>query len=48
MDRKTLEYIYDEISKLIMKNFEEGIDNRMAKDRAYRDVLRIITSILNK
>jgi hypothetical protein len=48
MDRKTLEYIYDEVSKLIMKNFDEGIGSTMAKDMAYRDVLRIITNILNK
>ncbi|MFZ0511676.1 MAG: hypothetical protein WAM14_08730 [Candidatus Nitrosopolaris sp.] len=47
---KTIDYVYDEVSKLIMNNYEEGIDNvyGRAKDNAYRDVLAILTRILNK
>lgn len=41
-----LERVYDEISKLIMYNFENGNDKRY--DKAYRDCLRIVTNILNK
>jgi hypothetical protein len=52
LDKITLDYVYDEIAKLIVHNFQINNcqivgDYSRGKDLAYKEVLRIITDILN-
>ena len=53
LHRETLDYVYNEIIKLIIHNFDVNNGQIIGeycrgKDTAYKDMLRIITDILNK
>ena len=56
LDRATLEYVQDEIDKLIVRNFENNYRKKTdaldlysrGKDYAFKEVSRVIANILNK
>lgn len=51
LDKRTLNYVYDEVAVLIKQNwdtFHNNCEYAKAKDMAYRDMIRILTDILNK
>lgn len=50
LDRDTLNYIHDEVTKLEMENWNRYAHrngNSKGKNLAYREVIRIISNILN-
>ena len=51
LDKDTLNYIHDEITKLEIDHwnkYRNCNEYARAKDMAYREVVRILTNVLNK